>query len=360
MATLRDIAVEVGVSIRTVSRALSDNGYVRADLKERIVEVADRLGYRPDPVAQSLRLGRSRQIVVVSHSVDELHMAKIASLERHVRAQGLTVSVVMSTQDEMNSIALLPEIRARKPWGTVLIGTLGSDVTLLAEALYRAGIPSIAVDAACDYPAVLIDRPAGVTEAAGYLVSTGRRRIVYLGPSESRSRIEGFSRAMREHDRETLLFDPGASRSRTVTAAGLLERYPHADAVQAYSDEWALELIAGLHARGVRVPDDVAVVGFDDRWAASYSWPALTTVAQPSAAIGEAVAEVLAGSPRERLDQLCALTVRADQGLRDGRNARPGAGRSVVQPNSKSAAVRQLVGELTRRIPTKLIVRESA
>jgi LacI family transcriptional regulator len=344
MATLRDIATEVGVSIRTVSRALSGSGYVRADLKSAIVEVADRLGYRPDPVAQSLRLGRTRQIVVVSFSVDELHMAKIAALEQRVRPAGFSVSVVMTSRDAMATTALVPEIRSRKPWGVVLIGTISMNATPMAASLYRIGVPCVVVDAVSDYPAVHIDRPAGVADATRYLIERGRRQIVYVGPGDSTSRIDGFRSALAAEGREPLLLDPGDSPLRSRIALRLLAEHPRVDAVQAYSDQWALELLAGLHERGVRVPDDIAVIGFDDRWAASYSWPALTTVAQPGAAIGDAIANLLIGAGRGRLEELCDLAT-SEPATDDG---------------AARAHLRSLSGELTQRIPTQLVVRESA
>ena len=334
MATLKDIAGEVGVSIRTVTRALSGNGYVREDIRDRIREVAGRLGYRPDPLAQSLRLGRSRQLVVVSHSVDELHMAKIASLEQRVRPAGFAVSVLMARASELGTDSLVDELRSRRPAGVAVIATLEIDVTPLVAPLYAAGIPCVPIDSRSAYPSVVIDRPAGVAEAVEHLVSRGRRRIVYVGPSGSTSRTRGVRQALERHGRETVTFDPGPDLRRDRLASGLLERHPDVDAVQAFSDEWALELLAGLHARGVRVPDDVALVGFDDRWAAAHSWPSLTTVAQPGERIGAAVAELLVGEDRPRLEALC------------GAPAPDGDGSSVDEP--------------TRSIPTELVVRGSA
>ncbi len=335
MATLKDIAESVGVSIRTVTRALSGEGYVRADLRDEIRRVAKRLGYRPDPLARSLRLGRTREIIVVSHSVDELHMAKIASLERCVRPAGYSVAVVMASPSELVSETLVAEIRSRKPSGVAAVGTLGLDLSALVDALYSIGIPCIPIDSRTDHPSVEIDRPAGVAEATEYLISRGRRCIVYVGPADSASRLDGFRAALEGHGREPFFFDPGAGRSRHELARGLIERFAEVDAVQAYSDEWALELLAGLHSRGVRVPSDVAVVGFDDRWAAAHSWPALTTVAQPGERIGAAVAELLTGSERHLLEPL-------------------------LDPGCARETVRGLGAELTRRIPTELVLRESA
>lgn len=335
MATLKDIAESVGVSIRTVTRALSGDGYVRADLRDEIRSVAQRIGYRPDPLARSLRLGRTREIIVVSHSVDELHMARIASLERCVRPAGYSVSVVMASASEIVSDALVAEIQSRKPAGVAAVGNLGLDLSALVAALYAIGIPCIPIDSWTEYPGVEIDRPAGVAEATEYLISRDRRCIVYVGPADSTNRLDGFRAALERHGREALFFDPGSGHSRHELAGGLLERYPEVDAVQAYSDEWALELLAGLHARGVRVPHDVAVVGFDDRWAAAHSWPALTTVAQPGERVGAAVAGLLTGAERRLLDPL-------------------------LEPGCTRETVLRLGAELTRRIPTELVLRESA
>lgn len=374
MATLRDIAEEVGVSIRTVSRALSGSGYVRAELRARITSIAERVGYRPDPVARTLRLGSSREIIVVSHSVDELHMAKIASLERYARPRGCTVSVVMAHHHELdvgrtpgrNDDRLVSEIRTRRPAGVAVIGSPEIDLSPLAARLFDLGIACVPVDSASSHLAVTIDRPAGVAQATRHLVATGRRRIVYLGPAGSRTRIDGFRAALADAGRAAPVLDPGADRSRHALAASLLDAYPDVDAVQCYSDEWALELLAGLHARGVCVPDDVAVVGFDDRWAAEHSWPALTTVAQPGELVGEAVGALLIGEGRDRLFA-CAEALRSamerpdDARLTAAGAANRGADRATqgLDPSGPHAAS-PFAESPADAIPTRLVVRESA
>lgn len=350
MATLRDIAEEVGVSIRTVSRALSGSGYVRAELRTRITGVAERLGYRPDPVARSLRLGSGHELIVVSPSVDELHMAKIASLERYARPRGFTVSVVMAHRDELSGapeneapgVRLVQEIRVRRPAGVAIIGSPETDLSPLASRLFGLGIACVPIDSASQHLSVTIDRPAGVAQATRHLLATGRRRLVYLGPAGSHTRIDGFRAALADAGLAAPILDPGTDRTRHALAAALLDAYPDADAVQCYSDEWALELLAGLHERGVRVPDDVAVVGFDDRWAASHSWPALTTVAQPGDLVGEAVGALLIGAGREALFETAEVVASGLDGSDE--TSRGGA----------PAEARE------RAIPTRLVVRESA
>jgi DNA-binding LacI/PurR family transcriptional regulator len=294
MATLKDIAAEVGVSIRTVSRALRDSGYVRAELREKILACAERLGYEPDPVAQSLRLGYKQEVVVVSHSVDELHMARIAGMEASLRESGYALSVVMATDAEIAAGVKLAEAVCRgKPRGVAVLGRLGLPVTSLVREIEARRMPVVVLDTNESVPAVLIDRPAGVEEAVNHLIGRGRRCIAYVGPSDSIGRIEGYRRALAAAGGVERLLDPGTLERYRSAVGELLRRYPKLDAIQAYSDECALLLLAGLHELGVRVPHDVAVIGFDDRWAAQYAWPPLTTVAQPSGEIGAAAARYL-------------------------------------------------------------------
>ena len=297
MATLKDIAADVGVSIRTVSRALRDSGYVRAEVREQILECANRLGYEPDPVAKSLRLGYKQEIVVVSHSVDELHMARIAGIEGSLRELGYTLSIVMATDEEITAGDSLAEAVCRgKPHGVAMLGRLALPVTRLVGAIEARGMPVVVLDTDESVPAVLIDRPAGVEEAVKHLIGRGRRCIAYVGPTDSIGRIEGYRNALAASGDEERMFDPGPLQRYRSGVRDLLRRFPKLDAIQAYSDERALLLLAGLHELGVRVPHDVAVVGFDDRWAARYAWPPLTTVAQPSAEIGAAAARYLTGN----------------------------------------------------------------
>ncbi len=296
MATLRDIADAVGVSIRTVSRALSGSGYVGEAVRSRILETADALGYSPDPVAQSLRLGRSREFVVIAPSVDELHLAKIAGMEEALERTGYSLSIVIA-RGFSPAVAgeLADRVRRRKPAGVAVIAS-GHDATSIVDALQECALRVVSVDAPEVEPSVRLDRPAGVADAVRYLVDTGRRRICYVGPAGSTERLAGYRRAIGEAGFTPVEIDPGEGSLYRRSVRRLLATRPRIDAIQAYSDERALQLLSGLHDQGVRVPEDVAIVGFDDRWAARYSWPPLTTVAQPSRELGVAAANWLTGA----------------------------------------------------------------
>ena len=308
MATLKNIAQEVGVSVRTVSRALSGSGYVSTDVRNKVLATAARLGYSPDPLARSLRLGRTTEVVAIATTVDELHMARIAGLDSTLRTAGYSTGIQMVAKVElMRPDRLVSALARRRPAAVALASHVGLDPSPLVVLLRAAGIRTVVMDTTAEVPAVRIDRAAGVAEAVHYLIRQGRRKLVYVGPAESFDRINGFENALREEDVAGERFDPGSNYRGRVPE--LLKRHPQIDAIQAYSDERALELLAGLHDAGVRVPDDVAVVGFDDRWAARYAWPPLTTVAQPSRRVGDTAARFLIDETADHCDERLPTTL---------------------------------------------------
>lgn len=334
MATLKDIAARTGVSVRTVTRALSGSGYVNEAARGRIVAVAAELGYRPNATARSLRLGRTSEVVVVSSSVDELHMAKIAGIERLLSGRGLSVGVAMRSL-RVDPRLLADELVHRRPAGVIVIGPIDRQPKAIVELLLARRIPAVAVDSPDEAPAVRIDRAAGIAQAVRYLADRGRHRIAYVGPADSRNRIDGYLAATRDAGLPLLVLPPADGEDHRSYGRRFASEYPEVDAVQAYSDERALEFLAGLHDAGVRVPDDIALVGFDDRWAARYAWPPLTTVAQPSEEIGRLAAELVTGP-------VAVLIAEAEQ---------------AGHPPTRLLSGRP---DLVVTVPTRLVIRESA
>jgi len=307
MPGLRELADVTGVSIRTVSRVLKGERYVRAEVRARVLDAAARLGYRPDRRARSLKSGTGYEVLALAWSTDELHVAKMAGLEECLRDRDMSLSIAFDTagRPAERVEGFLAEAVSRRPAGVVLFSPGRADCRALVRPLAKRGIPYVVLDAtdpAVD--SVRIDRPRGVHESVHYLARRGRKRIGYVGPRQS-SRLDGYRRALSELGRKGTYIDikGGAEHFDNARAAArsYVRRGARADAVQAYSDVVALGFLAGLHDEGVRVPDDIAVVGFDDRRAASASWPKLTTVAQPNHDVGRQAAEVLlakvAGEP---------------------------------------------------------------
>ena len=335
MATLRDLASESGVSIRTVNRVLKSAGYVHAKTRERVGAAVRKLGYKPNLAARSLKTARSHLVAVLAFTADELRMAQVAALEHRLRESDYLVS--MSFQLEARRPGdvsnVLEEILRQNPAGIVVLGHdpfVGEKLLpVIAPALVRARVPYVLLDPkGFDAPprkfdSVLIDRGHGVREAVAYLAKQGRQRIAFIGTPEERTRLNAYEGALRKLGRPQILLHYPGDDYEAIRLLG--KRFPsrarHPDAVLAHSDYIAMAFLAGLHDAGTPVPEKIAVVGFDDRPAARLSWPALTTIAQPLNEAGHAAADII---------------------LR------------------KIAGERQPAAGWTRTFPTRLVVRETA
>jgi DNA-binding LacI/PurR family transcriptional regulator len=303
---LKQVAAAARVSIRTAARALNRQGYVGSETRERVEKAAVKLGYRPNRVARSLRTQKSYEIAIAAWSTDELHIAKIEGFEQAVRRARYAVTILMSTQPDAEAAGreVLETILEHRPAAVAAFPLPPRVMTETVAELTKSGIPYVIFDSRMEgVDSARLDRAQGVYEAVLYLAAKGHQRIAYLGSREEPSRLDGYLRAVSQLARVPHYLEvtprpqtPGglesfeAGRAAAWTFAELEER---PDAVQAYSDELALGFLSGLHELGFRVPQDVAVVGFDDRRAASLSWPRLTTVAQPSYELGVAAAEIL-------------------------------------------------------------------
>ena len=297
--TIHDIARVAGVSARTVSRVLNDTGYVATPTRARIRQAIKADGYRPSGVARLLRTGQSHEICIVSSWPDELNIAQIAGFEHALRAAGYWVSLLFVAPDDPSVAEVFANIRTRRPAAITTFRNEFATDGIDTAGLLENNFPHIVMDVRDDrHDGVVIDRPSGIREALNYLADQGHRRIAYLGLRHDTSRINAYQAFMSARDLTPIWLpydDIRADRFEAgrLSAAAVARLDPRPDAVQAFSDAVALGLIAGLHALGIAVPRDIAVVGFDDIQAAAWCLPALTTVAQPSRAIGAAAAELL-------------------------------------------------------------------
>ena len=318
MATLRDLASESGVSIRTVNRVLKSAGYVHASTRERVGAAVRKLGYKPNLAARSLKTARSHLVAVLAFTADELRMAQAAALELRLRESDYLVSMSfqLDARHVSNAPGVVEEILRQNPAGIVVLGHdpfVGEKLLpVIAPALVRARVPYVLLDPkGFDAPprkfdAVLIDRGHGVREAVAHLAREGRERIAFLGTTEERTRLNAYEDAMRKIGRAPELIDYPGDDYDALRLLGrrVPGRSRHPDAVLAHSDYVAMAFLAGLHDAGAAVPGKIAVVGFDDRPAARLAWPALTTIAQPLNEAGHAAADIIlrkiAGERRPR------------------------------------------------------------
>ncbi|MFL6113259.1 MAG: LacI family DNA-binding transcriptional regulator [Catenulispora sp.] len=294
---IKDVAREAGVSVGTVSNTFNRPDSVAPETRERIHAVIKRLGYVRSESARQLRVGHSRIIALLMLDLGNPFFVDLArGAERAAQARGLRVmmsSSAGSADEEAEYVNLFVEQRVRG----VLVTPADATGTNLA-ALHRHRIPYVVVDRLVDDPhacSVSVDDVAGGELALTHLLALGHRRIAFVsGPShlqQIRDRREGALRAIKAaglppqalHEIPTDHLDIASGRD---AAARLLGRTERPTAVFCANDLLALGLQQALFATDVRVPEELAIVGYDDiEFAAAAAVP-LTSVRQPAAEMG--------------------------------------------------------------------------
>lgn len=313
-----DIAALAGVSQATVSRALSGSGSVSDDVRQRVLKAATELNYTVDVNARKLRSQKINTIaVLVSEDLDgsdspinPFFLPLIGHILKYANEKGIDVLVSLQRQSENWG---LDYGFSRRADGIIFLGY--RDFVIAADkiaALTEMGEPWVVFGAAPKaHNEVFIgsDNFGGAHEAVTHLLNSGRKRIVFLGDAsrehnEFYERYQGYIHAHRDLGLEAHM-DLRVNRfiSRDDGQAGvakLISDGVHFDAVFAAADLLAMGALQALYNAGKKVPDDVAVIGFDDVWAASCLTPALSTVRQDTEAAAKALVDAL-------IDQMAGL-----------------------------------------------------
>jgi len=298
--TLADIAREAGTSQSTASRALSGRGYVAADVRERLLAAAERLGYVPDASAQTLKQKTSRIVgVVVSDLENHFYGGLAAGIEQTLREADYRMVLVGDNSESGEEIAAVRAFMAMKTPGVILTPVASDAMTLL----HRRGVPVVEVDrrlanVPCD--GVVIDNVRGAREAVEHLLELGHRRIALLVVdtdwTSDAGRVQGYrdahAAARLAVDESLILRFPFHDPTAEERISGLLERHAPT-AIFAANNLLAEQAWRVFRARGLALPSDISLVGFDDvQWTGMVS-PGITTVAQPTIELGRRAARLL-------------------------------------------------------------------
>ncbi|MGW5667852.1 LacI family DNA-binding transcriptional regulator [Micromonospora sp. NPDC003776] len=309
---LKDVAERAGVSVKTVSNVVNGYQHVRPDTRARVEQAIAELNYRPNLSARNLRKGRTG---VIALAVPELDIPYFAELARHVvtaaAAHGWTVLI------DQTGGGPEQERKAASGIGDHMIdGLIFSPLALTADDLAGLdGMPMVLLGERVDHgPAdhVMIDNVAAAREITAHLLGLGRRRIAAIGSqrtpegASARLRLAGYAAALAEVgvDYDERLVAPAPAWHRADGAAAvrhLLSTGVRPDAVFCFNDTLALGALRALHEAGLRVPEDVAVAGFDDIEDGRFSIPTLSTVSPDKEGIArravDLLAERLSGDP---------------------------------------------------------------
>ena len=299
--TIRDVAREAGVSISTVSRVLNDKDDVAPETAATIRRVIDDLGYASSMAARSLR---SRTTNVVGLIVPDLWHPFTSLVIRgvnQVTAQGYDLLAYASGRRNVHLLANWEQQLVAQLNGSVTDGIIV--VTPNADS-YRTTFPVVAIDphqASTDFPAVIATNHQGVLDAMNYLISLGHRRIGYIGGrpdlQSAQRRLEGYcdGLALAGIAADPALIVTGDyTRAVGAECAHRLLSLPNPPtAIMASSDETAFGVMDAAAARGISIPDDLSVIGFDNTVESHSVNPPLTTVDQSIETMGALAAEIV-------------------------------------------------------------------
>lgn len=300
--TIYDIAQKVGLNPSTVSRALNKPGRTNSATEQRIRAAADELGYRVNPMARALPTGRSGTYAIVLPDItNPVHFDLIRGAEQVARAHGLTL-VISETEGsadiERDTIeSLQPSVD-----GLLVIASRLDDEVLAALSEVK---PVVAANhAAASLPSVIPNLAMGLSAAMDHLRDLGHSSVAYLGlggAQINRARWDltldlATSRDLSvvEITVEAPTVDAGAAALRRVRASGVT-------AVLAYNDLVAHGLLRAARAEGLRLPEELSVIGFDDIFSAELAVPALTTLRSPLHEIGTRAMETVINSAQNRV-----------------------------------------------------------
>ncbi|MFD7294539.1 LacI family DNA-binding transcriptional regulator [Streptomyces sp. NPDC059897] len=317
MASIKDVAAAAGVSVATVSRVLNSHPSVSPDARTRVLAAVESLGYRPNAVARSLRTAQTRTLGLVISDVLNPYFGELTRAVED-EARGLGYSVIIGNADERPELQdhHVRTLLDRRIDGLLVSPTDGASPLMLDAA--RAGTPMVFVDRwipGVDVPVVRSDGRGAVRDLVAHLHALGHRRLAIIaGPAATTTgseRVDAFREALASYELELPdayigQGDFQADSGRRVTEA-FLDLPEPPQAVFAADNLMALGALDAVRARGLRVPDDIAVAAFDDIPWFVHTDPPITAIAQPTKDLGRAAVRALVDRIEGRVPESVAL-----------------------------------------------------
>lgn len=307
--TMMDVATAAGVSTATVSRVLNGTGVVSEAMQNRVMVAIKQLGFQLNPIAQGLRKGQSNTVALLVGDIEQTHFSAMTKqVQGHLESIGLDLLLFNVGHSHARLEHFLKRVVSMRLRGVIvaLSDKLSSNVIDMLRKLPAHGVVVVAIGQNLSghriASVVQSERDATVA-AVRYLIERGRKRIAYLGRIKGSAvgteRYEGYKEALsvaQMYDPE-LVWDVSYRYSAGWEA--IEKAYQNGiefDAVQTGSDEMAIGAMAALKDRNVRIPEDVAVIGFGDVEMGAYVRPALTTVSNHPADVGVHVSQLFNAS----------------------------------------------------------------
>lgn len=305
-ASMHDVAARAGVSQRTVSNVVNGYVHVRPETRDRVQRAIEELRYRPNASARSLRESRTGILALAVPEISAPYFAEIADhVQREAAGRGYTLLIDQTGADRERELLVLQGYRTHLIDGLIMSPMGLTEDDLRAEVL---DVPTVLLGERVGqgpHPHVAIDNESAAEEATNHLIGQGRRQVAAVGalpPGDAgpaQARLAGYRRArLRAGLPAAPELEVGTGRwwSRDAgfeAVSGLLERCVDVDAIFCFNDLLAMGAVKAIVARGLRVPADIAVVGWDDIAESRYTTPALSTVAPDKAALASRALDLL-------------------------------------------------------------------
>lgn len=325
--TIRDVAKVADVSVATVSYVLNGKKKVSEQTREKVLDIIKKLEYVPDLSARGLTIKDTKLIGIVVPQTEpgstlmfknSFYSEILGSIEFHARQHGyhVIISATDVTADYLNLI------RERNLDGVIIIGTYQNE---FLSQLNELGVPVVLVDSYCKDPwfhAIRIDDEESCYLATNYVLQAGHRKVALVSGilhenGVMQNRFKGYRKALEEngieYQPEYLLEGTVDYESGVLIARQIVEKKLPVSAIVATADVFAIGVMKGLYDAGVRVPEDISVMGFDDLDIAAYLSPGLTTVKQHISLKGERAVELLvqnmADSTMKRVEEILTVEI---------------------------------------------------
>jgi DNA-binding LacI/PurR family transcriptional regulator len=305
MSNMKQVAKMAGVSLGTVSHVLNGSARVREPLRKRVLDVVNSLGYQPSQLARGLRRVKTNMIgMVIPDVTNPFFPGVVRGAEDVAFSNGYRLVLCNTDNDHSKELVHLNELRTYLPAGLLVIPSNFSDLTTQAESYRKSGTAVVCVDRLpkrWSGDSATVANEEGAFQASQYLIQLGHRRLATItGPlhlTNAQQRVDGFKRALAEADislaqtyfQETT-FDRAGGHSKALL---LLRMLPRPTAIFAGNDMIALGVLHAIRELGLRCPEDVSVMGFDDLDFDEFTSPSLSSVFQPGYQLGATAAHML-------------------------------------------------------------------
>lgn len=325
--TIKDVAEAAGVSRQTVSRAMNNRGEISPETRARVLHIAEEMGYRPSSIARSLAMRRTGTLGLVVPDVANPFFSEVArGAEQEAYAKDRNVFLCNTNEDPQRELAILQSLEEQRVDGVLLCSSRLDETDLNTALTYHPDVVLVNRRLnGSNVGTVLINDEVGGYVATRHLIQAGHRNVgVLAGPPASRSgqrRVQGYRRAMNEAGlRIAESWMPPCAptvEGGQQSAHALLTRYPELTALFCYNDLVAVGALKACAEMGRAIPNDIAIVGFDDIPLAALVTPALTTCHVPRYDLGRQAMQLLLERIDGCTDQCRELVVQPALVVRD-------------------------------------------